>query len=302
MKLPERSRHYMSPLYDSARWDSIALRPGDVIVATPYKAGTTWTQYLCAMALHGGPELPLPLSELTTWVDTKLNRLDDVISMFEGQPWRRVLKTHTPLDGLSYREDISYVAVARDPRGAFLSMCDHNANFRAEKRAELLRAAGLPENLPIPTDVEPLFRLWMMTPSQPWLHDGFPFGPYFHQSASFWEFRDLPNVHLMHYRELRADLPCTFDRLAAFLGAEIDGKRREAILAAASLDAMRESADTVAPLASRDVWKSRRAFFHSGRMEAWRDGLSSESQALYKQLTRKRYPQDFLNWIESGVR
>lgn len=302
MRRPERSRHYVSPLYDSARWDAITLRPGDVIVATPYKAGTTWTQYLCAMAIHGGPDLPPPLSELTTWVDTKLNELDDVVTLFERQRWRRVLKTHTPLDGLPYREDISYVAVARDPRDAFLSMRDHNANFKAEKRAALLRAAGLPENLSIPTEVEPLFRLWMTTPSQPWLHDGFPFGPFFHQSASFWDFRDLPNVHLIHYRELKADLPRTFDRLTAFLCVELEDERRNAILSAASLDAMRDSAETVAPLASKDVWKSRRAFFHSGRMEAWRDALSAESQTLYEQLTRERYPRDFLNWIENGLR
>lgn len=302
MRRPERTRHYVSPLYDSARWDAIALRPGDVIVATPYKAGTTWTQYLCAMAIHGGPKLPLPLSELTTWVDTKLNELDDVIAMFEGQPWRRVLKTHTPLDGIPYREDISYVVVARDPRDAFLSMHDHNANFKAEKRAALLRAAGLPETLRFPTEVDPLFRVWMTTPTQPWMHDGFPFGPYFHQAASFWDFRDLPNIHLIHYRELKADLPGAFDRLAAFLGIEVGGAQRDAILAAASLDAMRDNAETIAPLVNKDVWKSSRAFFRSGRSEAWREGLSAESQALYEQLTRERYPRDLLSWLENGER
>lgn len=118
MSQPECSRHYLAPLYDSGRWDAFALRPGDVIIATPYKAGTTWTQYLCAMAIHGGPELPKPLPELSTWVDTKLHSLEYVLEIYESQPWRRVIKTHTPLDGLPYRKDISYVVCARNPRGS----------------------------------------------------------------------------------------------------------------------------------------------------------------------------------------
>ena len=44
-----------------------------------YKAGTTWIQYLCTMALHGGPALPAPLVELSVWTDTKLYDLDEVV-------------------------------------------------------------------------------------------------------------------------------------------------------------------------------------------------------------------------------
>jgi hypothetical protein len=33
---------------DSSRWDGFAFRPGDVVISTPPKCGTTWTQMLCA--------------------------------------------------------------------------------------------------------------------------------------------------------------------------------------------------------------------------------------------------------------
>lgn len=302
MKLPERTRHYVSPLFDSARWDSVALRPGDVIVATPYKAGTTWTQFLCMSAIHGTPELPAGLSALSPWADGKLYDLENVRTSLEAQQWRRVIKTHTPFDGVPYREDVSYVVTARDPRDAFLSMRDHNANFKEERRAEVLRAAGIPENIKLPEDVDVLFRMWMTMPSHPWTHDGFPFGPYFHHLTSFWEFRDVPNVHLMHYRELRANLPRMFDGLAAFLGVTLSAEQRQAILSAARFETMRDSAEKLAPLAEQDVWHDSRQFFRSARSEAWRDDLSAESQALYQQLTRERYPRDFLNWIENGER
>ncbi|MDF2758993.1 MAG: hypothetical protein K0S99_1625, partial [Thermomicrobiales bacterium] len=40
---------YRSIIADSARWDGFAFRPGDVVISTPPKSVTTWTQMLCAL-------------------------------------------------------------------------------------------------------------------------------------------------------------------------------------------------------------------------------------------------------------
>ena len=34
-------RHYDHPVWDSARWQGFEPRKGDILVCTPYKAGTT---------------------------------------------------------------------------------------------------------------------------------------------------------------------------------------------------------------------------------------------------------------------
>ena len=39
---------YRSILADSARWDGFAFRPGDIVISTQPKCGTTWTEMLCA--------------------------------------------------------------------------------------------------------------------------------------------------------------------------------------------------------------------------------------------------------------
>ena len=56
--LPERSRAYITPVCDSTRWDHFKPRSGDIVVCTAPKCGTTWTQMICAMFVHGSPDLP----------------------------------------------------------------------------------------------------------------------------------------------------------------------------------------------------------------------------------------------------
>ena len=51
-------RRYEGTVFDSGRWDGFELRPGDIIISTPPKCGTTWTQMICALLIFQEPELP----------------------------------------------------------------------------------------------------------------------------------------------------------------------------------------------------------------------------------------------------
>src|SRR6266581_3812515 len=66
-------RRYEASMYDSNRWDGFELRPGDIIISTPPKCGTTWTQMICALLILQEPELPLPLDTLSPWIDMGLS-------------------------------------------------------------------------------------------------------------------------------------------------------------------------------------------------------------------------------------
>ena len=46
---------YHSFLTDSARWDGFEFRTGDIIISTPAKCGTTWTQMICARLAELAP-------------------------------------------------------------------------------------------------------------------------------------------------------------------------------------------------------------------------------------------------------
>src|SRR6187455_3349932 len=71
-------RRYRSITADSGRWDGFAFRSGDIVISTPPKSGTTWTQMLCALLIFDGPAFPAPLDEVSPWLDMNIRPLADV--------------------------------------------------------------------------------------------------------------------------------------------------------------------------------------------------------------------------------
>ena len=55
---PQRTRTYQNHHLDSTRWDEVELRPGDILISTSYKAGTTWTQTIVGHLIFWG-EMPV---------------------------------------------------------------------------------------------------------------------------------------------------------------------------------------------------------------------------------------------------
>ncbi len=64
-------RYYDHPVWDSARWQGFEPRVGDILICTPYKAGTTWMQMICALLVFQRTEFHLPLAEISPWMDLK---------------------------------------------------------------------------------------------------------------------------------------------------------------------------------------------------------------------------------------
>ena len=132
---------YRSLIADSARWDGFAFRPGDIVISTPPKCGTTWTQMLCALLIFDGPDFPAPLDEVSPWLDMCTRPLAEVTAALAAQTHRRFIKTHTPLDGLPLHADVTYLVVGRDPRDVAISCEHHAANMDFAHFLELRAAA-----------------------------------------------------------------------------------------------------------------------------------------------------------------
>lgn len=298
--LPERSRSYATPVCDSTRWDGYRARPGDIIVCTPPKCGTTWTQMICALLVHG-PQLPKPLTHLSRWLDRHTIPIEEQLAELESQQHRRIIKTHTPLDGLPYCPEVSYLFCGRDPRDAYLSFIDHLGNVSPQSMADINRRMGLPEDQELEIDANELFPLWATTGSQDWVYDGAPFGlPMLYMVESYWRFRHLPNLLFLHYADLIQDLEGEMRRIAKFLGIDVADEEWPALVEAASFNDMKRKAEQTAPDADLGEWRSSDNFFRSARLGAWQTGLSAENKALYEEVNSKRVDADMKAWAERG--
>lgn len=300
MNRPERIHTYTDMIFDSARWDHYKPRKGDIVVATPAKCGTTWTQMLCALLVHQTPDLPQPLTVLSRWLDRHTEPVEDVVAHFASQTFRRIVKTHTPLDGLPYWDDVTYVFCGRDPRDAFLSMQDHIANVSAETRADTLKRAGLPPDFSFPTDPNQMFPIWLTTGTNPWMSDGFPTGSVLYLSKTYWDFRHLPNIVFLNYRDLLADRDGEMRRLSKALGIAVNEAVWPRLVAAAGFEAMKEHASDNAPGAHLGEWADDSNFFRKARKGEWQGVLNEENKALYERVALEKLGPQLKAWLEGG--
>ena len=89
--LAPAARIYRGGITRPERWATWVPNKGDILVFTPSKCGTTWTQTILAMLVHGGAVLPEKLPFLSPWVDADLGIPSTEVAAALGnyQPKRR---------------------------------------------------------------------------------------------------------------------------------------------------------------------------------------------------------------------
>ena len=117
---------------------------------------------------------------------------------------------------------------------------------------------------------------------------------------TYWRFRHLPNLILLHYADLIHDLDGEMRRLADSLEIAIDEAQWPMLVAAASFNGMKDKAQETAPDADLGEWSNSADFFHSARMGAWKTELSTENKSLYETINSQRLDPDMKVWAEQG--
>ncbi len=300
---PERRCTYENMMTDSRRWDAFEPRAGDIIISTPPKCGTTWTQMICALLIFQTTKFERKLSDYTPWLDMAVRPIDETLGIYRAQTHRRFIKTHTPLDGIPYFDEVIYLFVARDPRDAFVSMGNHQRNTSPEAIQEFAQAMQKRGAAMTPPsgDARTRFRAWISASGVPEAGKPTEFNV-LHHARTFWEFRHLPNIHLLHFADLKADLDAEMRRISAALAIPVDEGRWPELVAAASFERMRENADALAPTSAHPrQWRDNARFFNKGEHGQWQGVLGDEELALYHQ-AMSRLPRDLARWLEHGSR
>lgn len=299
---------YRNIVMDSSRWDGFPFREGDIVISTPPKCGTTWTQTICALLIFGSPDLPDALDRISPWLDQTLRDRDEVFADLAAQTHRRFIKSHTPLDGLPWDDRVTYICVGRDPRDVALSWDNHMNNLDLGAFLQLRqKAVGLedlaelmPEGPPQRPETE-AERFWAWVLQQPEVGVGLEgLAATLAHLRTFWEVRDRPNVVLLHYSDLKADLEGQMRHLAGRLGIDVAADRWPELVRAATFEEMKRRAAAVAPNATEPIWVDTNNFFHRGTSGQWRDLLDEEGLQRYADRVAELVDAELAAWAQDG--
>lgn len=291
---PRKSREMHNHHFDSTIWNDLKFRDDDIVIATYAKAGTTWMQQIIAQLLFDGAE-GLEVAEMSPWLDLRVPPKEVKLPLVEAQTHRRFLKTHLPVDALEFSPAAKYLYIGRDGRDVVWSMYNHHANANDLWYQALNETPGRvgPPIEPPPDDVVTYFREWME-------RDGHPFWPYWENVRSWWEIRDLPNVRLVHFANLKADMASEIRKIAEFLEISIQDDVWPRIVEHCSFDYMKTHATKSVPLGGAFWDAGAQVFIHKGVNGRWTEVLPEEDRRRYEERALAELGPECARWLATG--
>ncbi len=291
---PRKQRELHNHHFDSTIWNDFHFRDDDIVIATYAKSGTTWVQQIVAQLIFGGdPELPV--AEMSPWLDLRVPPKEIKLPLVAAQTHRRFIKTHLPVDALVFSPKAKYLYIGRDGRDVVWSMYNHHANANQvwyEALNDTPGRVGPPIEQP-PNDIRQYWREWMD-------RDGHPFWPYWENIRSWWAIRNLPNVKLVHFTDLKRDMPWQIREIAAFLDIPIDESRWAEIVEYCSFAWMKKNATKSVPLGGAFWDGGAEVFINQGVNGRWVDMLTAEEVQEYENRAEKELGRDCACWLARG--
>lgn len=293
---PKKTRELQTAIFDSTRWNAIRLCEKDVIVVTWSKSGTTWVLQIAAQLILGAPD-GIGSSAGSVWPEFPLVPYEAMMTGIEAQHGRRLFKTHLPVEALGIDPRAKYIYIGRDARDVVWSAYNHQAGFvpaTIDAINSLPGSVGPPLTYP-PGDVRGSYLYFLDHATLP----GLPMSHYWSHVQGWWDVRDLPNVLLMHFNDLKADMGGEIRRIARFLDIEIDKDKWPAILEHCSFDYMRKTAG-VSEGYTQAFKDGGYTFFHKGTNGRWKDVLSAEEIARCDTVAAGHLTPECAHWLATG--
>ena len=291
---PTKEREHPHHLLDSTIWNEFKYRDDDIVINAYSKSGTTWVQQIVAQLLWNGGE-HINVSKMSPWFDCRFPSKNERLEIVESQTHRRFIKSHLPVDTLVFSPKAKYIYVGRDGRDVLWSLYNHHRNF---KKDVIQGIDSVPERTgpPLgeaPSSVLKYFQNWLMK-------DGYPWWPYWEHILSWWKIKDLPNVMLLHFSNLKQDMPREIRRIAAFLEVAIDERKWDAILEHCSFNYMKAHAADSVPFEGNIFVGGATTFMHKGVNGRWKDVLTSEDIERYEKTASEELGVECANWLSNG--
>ncbi len=290
---PTKTREMQNFIMDSTLWNDFKFRDDDIVIATWAKSGTTWMQQIVAQLIFNGAE-GVEFSRLSPWVDMRITTPEDFAAL-EAQLHRRFVKTHLPADALVVSPRAKYIYVGRDGRDAAWSLFNHKVNM-TDSFLDLVN--GVPGRVGPPMErgadnVRDFYRDWLA-------RDGYPVWSFWENVRSWWAIRGLPNVKLVHFNDMKADLAGAIREIADFLQIEPDAAGFAKIREHCGFDYMKAHAELAAPNGDTVFKGGARTFINKGTNNRWRDVLSADEVAEYEAKALAELGPECAAWLAGG--
>jgi len=289
---PSKQRELVKWVADSRAWNDFVMRDDDIVICTFAKSGTTWTQQIVGQLLFGGKPGLYYGPDFSPWIDFRLR--PDAPTIANAQTHRRFLKTHLPIDALTYSPKAKYIYIGRDGRDVYWSWHNHWASFKPEVLARI--NSFYPDQQPVPypnPDLRIAFNEWLD-------RDAYPHWPFWPHVQGWFNARHLPNLTVLHFANLKADFEGEVRRLADFLEIDVAPDAWPTIIEQSSFDYVRGLAAND-PKQSPILTGGGKTFINKGTNGRWRDVLTAEDIAHYEAEAAKNLTPDAARWLATGI-
>jgi aryl sulfotransferase len=307
---PVKSRELETRLMDSRRWNGFAFREGDIVVDTWAKAGTTWMQEICAQLILGAPDAMVGQA-ISPWLEMVVHPMDEVTTSLETQGHRRVIKSHLPLDALVWSPKAKYIFVGRDVRDVAWSMYNHQLNYTDWFLDGLnARPDSLGPRMARPScGIREYYRYFIETGGAFERDADASYGgdtgisEFWGHTQGFFDHRRAPNLLLVHYANLKADLAGEIRRVSRFLDMPLDEGLLPKVVEHCGIDHMREAAESdpyAGPGLKMVFHGGAQAFFNKGTNGRWKDVLTADEISRADEIAAQRLTPDCAHWLKTG--
>jgi aryl sulfotransferase len=287
--LPTRSVVYEGPINNTTIWERFTLRPDDIFAVTPPKCGTTWTQIIVTSIIQGRSLSSDQMDEYSRWLDCGFRDRDQIAAFLEGLSVRRCIKSHSPLDGITYDPRCTYFAVYRHPIDVHFSMRRHNENMTLDVMNERY-----------PDDIHEAFRMFLEDELYNGATDAMDLRSIVHHYQSFKKWEHLPNVHLLHYADMKANLDGQVRRIAEIMGYDRKDPLLDEVINGSTFASVKAKAIEDAKTNSSEFFPHPDRFFDSGTSNKWVGKLTDAEIAAFDERMKELLPEDQVAWLLWG--
>jgi aryl sulfotransferase len=222
-----------------------------------------------------------------------------VLAQLEAQTHRRLIKTHLPVSALVFSPKAKYIYVGRDVRDVVWSLYNHVANFTEQALERFNAPPDLGPPVERPHGDERQFYLDLLEGPDPGGVLALFGSSFWEHVQGWWDIRGLPNVLLVHFANLKADLPGEIRRIARHLEIPLDEVLMPRIIEHCGFDYMQQAAARMEAL-NMQFKDGARTFFNKGTDGRWKDVLTVEEVAKADEIAARNLTPDCAHWLKTG--